>query len=51
MALDADLRAKLGPGPAQRADLLEGQRAELMEGPGAPEGDPAGVLPEPNKIR
>lgn len=51
MALDADLRAKLGPGPAQRAELLEGQRPDLMEGPGAPVTDQPGALPEPNKIR
>jgi hypothetical protein len=43
MALDADLRAKLGAGPLQRTDL--------MEGPGAPESDQPGALPEPNKIR
>src|SRR5512132_4499359 len=51
MALDADLRAKLGTGPAQRTDLLEGQRPELMEGPGARESDQPGGLPESNKIR
>lgn len=43
MALDADLRARLGAGPAQRTDL--------MEGPGAPESEQPGALPEPNKIR
>jgi hypothetical protein len=43
MALDADLRAKLDAGPAQRA--------ELMEGPGAPESGRAGASQEPNKIR
>jgi hypothetical protein len=43
MALDADLRAKLGAGPLPRADL--------MEGPGAPESNQPGALPDPNKIR
>lgn len=43
MALDADLRAKLGTGAVQRA--------ELMEGPGAPESNQPGALPEPDKIR
>lgn len=43
MALDADLRAKLGDGSLQRTDL--------MEGPGAPQSDQPGALPAPNKIR
>jgi hypothetical protein len=43
MALDADLRARLGDGPLHRTDL--------MEGPGAPQSDRPGALPEPNKIR
>ena len=43
MALDADLRAKLGDGSLQRNDL--------MEGPGAPQSEQTGALPAPNKIR
>jgi hypothetical protein len=44
LALDADLRAKLGAAPAQRSELFEGPPSEQSEQPGA-------FLEAPKKVR